>query len=89
MVTIEITLGKGERQRTLTRVIDPEELPLGTIEDIENIESAVRMSDVLPLLMGVFDLTRAEVREITMKQFKEICASLVAATNEATTVPNA
>jgi hypothetical protein len=88
MVTIEITIGRGDKQRTLTRPIDPDELPLGFIEDLEATTDG-KWSAVIPLLMSLLDLSREEAREITMKQFKEISGAVQVAITEATTVPNA
>lgn len=82
--TMTITTSKGEREIS----IDPDEIPMGVLEDLENLGEAKRWRDIRPIICGLFQLTNDEFREMTAKQFMQIAQAIPAAVNEATAIPN-
>ncbi len=85
MVQIEITVGQG-----LSRIvqIDPEELTLGFLEDMEEAQANGKWSALIPVFATMLGLTRDELRNVTVRQFKAIGEALQAAGKAAGTIPN-
>ncbi len=80
MVRLTITAGS----ETFERAIDPDELTLGFLEDIETAQESGKWRDLIPAFATLLDLPRAAVRQISVKQFKLVGAAL----QEASAVPN-
>jgi len=89
IVTLEITIGKGEAATTRTITIDPDELTLGFNEDVQAAQESGKWSDLNQMTAEMLGLTHAEVRQITNRQFKQVMQALAEASKEATTIPNA
>lgn len=80
MVTLTIAAGGVEYERR----IDPEDLTLGFLEDLELAQDTGKWRDLIPAFATLLDLPREAVRQISVKQFKAIGAAL----QEASAVPN-
>ena len=83
-----ITLGKGENAREREISIDPDDMPMGILEDLEAIGTSRKWSDIRPIISELFGLTNEEFRAITTKQFIQISAALQGAVSDAATIPN-
>jgi len=69
MALLNVTINGTERQ------IDTDDLTIGFYEDLEQAQASGKMRDFIPVLAGMLQIDRAEVREITLKQWREIAAS--------------
>lgn len=85
---ITITIGKGDAARERTVSIDPDEIPMGVLEDLESLGDVKKWKDVRPIICGLLDLTTEEYRAMTRAQFAQIAQALNGAVNEATAIPN-
>jgi len=86
---LTIRVGRGADQHEREIVIDPDELSMGTLEDLETMGSAAKWSDIRPVIVELLGLTTEEFRALTRKQFMQIAAALSGSVAEATTIPNA
>ena len=80
MITLTITAA-GE---DYTRAIDPNEISLGFLEDIEIAQETGKWRDLIPALATLLDLPRAAVRQVSIAQFKQIAQAIA----DAGSVPN-
>ena len=71
-VTITIALD-GE---TIERTIDPAELSLGALEDLERLGETKKTSDLVTAMAGFLGITRVQAREIKQSQLREIMAAI-------------
>ncbi len=85
VVSITLTIGKGDAAHTRTITIDPDEVPLGFHEDVEAIDDKSRWKDLLQILADLLGLTHEEMRAVTNRQFREITTAIEEATTGATT----
>ena len=69
MAMLSVTINGQERQ------IDTDDLTIGFYEDLEQAQASGKMRDFIPVLAGMLQISREEVREITLRQWKEIAAS--------------
>jgi hypothetical protein len=69
MALLNVTINGTERQ------IDTDDLTIGFYEDLEQAQATGKMRDFIPVLAAMLQIDRAEVREITLKQWKEIASS--------------
>lgn len=65
------------------RTVDTDDLTLGFFEDLEVAQASGKMRDFIPVLAGLLGATREEARQVTMRQWQQIAASM----REAATVP--
>ena len=84
-----ITVGKGDAARTREITIDPDEVPLGLLEDLETAQETKRWKDIRQAIGGFLGLTDEEFRAITSRQFIDIASALQGAIGDATAIPNA
>lgn len=84
MIRLEIDIGQGPRAIT----IDPEEITLGFLEDIEEAQATNKWRPMRLAFASLLKLTDAESRAITVRQFKAIGAALNAAVEDQSTIPN-
>lgn len=85
---LTITIGKGEAQRTREITIDPDDVPLGVLEDLETAQETRAWKDIRTAIGGFLELTDEEFRAITASQFMQIASALQQAVKDATTIPN-
>lgn len=79
-MAFELTVSVGDQpSRTIT--VDPDNLTLGLLEDIQEAQETGKWKVMNTCLAGFLGLTREEIRSITNKQFREISAALLSATN--------
>lgn len=88
IITVELTLGKGENARMRQIVIDPDDLPLGFNEDLETATESNKWTELNKVLAEFLGLTHQEVRQITNRQFRELMAAIQEASKQATAIPN-
>jgi hypothetical protein len=69
MAMLSVTINGQERQ------IDTDDLTIGFYEDLEQAQASGKMRDFIPVLAGMLQISREEVREITLRQWKEIAES--------------
>jgi len=86
---LTITIGKGEAAREREISLDPGDISMGLLEDLQSASSAGDMGSMKPIISELFGLTNEEYRALTIKQFIEIAAAIPRAVNEASTIPNA
>lgn len=86
---VTITIGKGEQARERTVAIDPDEIPMGVLEDLESLGDIKKWKDIRPIICGLLDLSADEYRAMTRGQFQQIAEALNGAVGAATTIPNA
>ena len=86
---ITITIGKGEQAKERVVSIDPDEIPMGVLEDLESLGDVKKWKEIRPIICGLLDLSEEEYRAMTRAQFTQIAAALSGAVGEATTIPNA
>jgi hypothetical protein len=84
MIILEIDIGQGPRRIE----IDPEDITLGFLEDLEEAQATNKWAPIRTAVASLLSLSREESRAITMRQFKEIGAALQNATTEQTAIPN-
>jgi hypothetical protein len=86
---LTITIGKGEAAHEREISIDPDEMPMGILEDLDALGSAKDWKSIRPIICELFGLTQDEFRAMTTKQFIEISTALSGAVGAATSIPNA
>ena len=86
---LTIRVGKGADQHEREIVIDPDELSMGTLEDLETLGASNKWSDIRPIIVELLGLTNEEFRALTRKQFMQIAMALSGSVAEATAIPNA
>ncbi len=87
--TLDITIGKGDEAHTRTISIDPDEIPMGVLEDLEEFASVGDWKGRRRVISELFGLTKDEFRQMTVGQFVQIANALPSAISQATDVPNA
>lgn len=85
MIRLEIDIGQGPRAVE----IDPEDITLGFLEDIEEAQSSGKWKPIVSALGELLHLTPAERRAITLRQFKQIGGALSESVRDQTALPNA
>ncbi len=88
VLKLTITIGKGDAQRTREVAIDPEDISIGLLEDLEQASAGGTMSNMKPIISELLGLSNEEYRALTVKQFMAIANAIPAAIAEATTIPN-
>lgn len=83
-----ITIGKGDNARERTVSIDPDEMPMGVLEDLETLGKARDWKSIRPIIAGVFDLTNEEFRAMTAGQFMQLADAVMGSVAQAVTIPN-
>ncbi len=86
---LTIQIGKGEALREREISIDPEQIPMGVLEDLEDLGSARNWKSIRPIISELFGLSEEEFRAMTAGQFMQIAQALPNAITEATAIPNA
>ena len=86
---LTITIGKGDAAHEREISIDPDDIPMGVLEDLESLGDVKKWSQIRPIICGLLDLSEEEYRAMTRAQFGQIAAALSGAVGEATTIPNA
>ena len=81
VLTITVQVGKDAPPRAIS--IDPEELTLGFLEDLERAQETGKWRDMIPAIQGMLGLERAEARAITLRQWRDIAEAM----QTAATVP--
>lgn len=84
VTTLEIDIGAGPR----TVTIDPEDITLGFLEDMEEAQATNKYKPMRTALCSLLKLTPEEGRALTMRQFKQIGEALNQATATQTEIPN-
>lgn len=87
--SLTITIGKGDAARERIVSIDPEEIPMGVLEDLETLGTARDWKSIRPLISELFGLSKDEFRAMTAGQFMQIAKALPMAVSDATAIPNA
>jgi len=85
---LTIQIGKGESAYEREISIDPEQIPMGVLEDLEDLGSARDWKSIRPIISELFGLTKDEFRSMTAGQFMQIAQALPSAIAEATSIPN-
>lgn len=88
ILKLTITIGKGDAQRAREIEIDPDDVPLGLLEDLETAQETRKWSDIRVAVGGFLGLSDEEFRAITSKQFIQIAQALQGAVADASTIPN-
>src|SRR5689334_5298245 len=86
---LTIQIGKGDEAHEREIAIDPDEIPMGVLEDLETLGDAKDWRSIRPIICGLFDLSKEEFRAMTAGQFMQIAAALPTAISQATDIPNA
>lgn len=84
MIVIEVDIGQGPRRIE----INPENITLGFLEDLEEAQTASRWAPIRTAVASLLGLTRDESRAITLRQFNEIGQALQSSTAAQTAIPN-
>lgn len=79
---IRLTIETGGE--VLERVIDPDALTLGFLEDIEKAQDSGKWRDLIPAIGTMLDLSHQQTRDVSIAQFKLIAQSI----QQAGAVPN-
>ena len=85
---LTITIGKGEAAREREIAIDPDDIPMGVLEDLEELGDKKDWKSIRPIIQDLFGLSKEEFRAMTAGQFMQIAAALPSAISDATTIPN-
>src|SRR4051812_40531413 len=85
---LTIQIGKGDAAREREISIDPEDIPMGVLEDLEALGTARDWKSIRPLISELFGLSKEEFRAMTAGQFMQIAQALPSAISDATTIPN-
>ena len=85
---LTITIGKGDEAREREISIDPDEIPMGVLEDLETLGTARDWKSIRPIIQDLFGLSKEEFRGMTRGQFMQIATALGTAVSDATTIPN-
>lgn len=88
ILKLTITIGKGDQQRTREIAIDPDDVPLGVLEDLETAQETKQWKDIRAAIGGFLELSEEEFRAITASQFMQLAEALQSAVRAATTIPN-
>jgi hypothetical protein len=86
---LTITIGKGESAHEREISIDPDEMPMGVLEDLDALGSARDWKSIRPIICELFGLSTEEFRQMTAAQFIQIATALSGAVGSATAIPNA
>jgi len=85
---LTITIGKGDDAREREISIDPDNVPMGVLEDLETLGTARDWKSIRPIIQDLFGLSKEEFRSMTAGQFMQIAAALPSAISDATAIPN-
>ena len=85
---LTITIGKGDAAREREIAIDPEDIPMGVLEDLETLGESRDWKSIRPIIQDLFGLSKEEFRSMTAGQFMQIAAALPSAISDATAIPN-
>ncbi len=85
-MVIRVQIAVGGTQREI--VIDPDELPMGLNEDIENARESGKWRDLNKAFADMIGVTHEEFRQIKQGDFKRIMQAIQDAQKEATDIPN-
>ncbi len=85
---LTITIGKGENAHEREISIDPDDIPMGVLEDLETLGTARDWKSIRPIIQDLFGLTKEEFRAMTAGQFMQIASALPMAISDATAIPN-
>lgn len=88
MMTFEIKLGKGEGQTSRVVTLDPDDITLGFLEDLEAAQETGKWRDINPVIAQLLNLTRDEQRAITQRQFRDMAFAIQTGMEEASVIPN-
>lgn len=83
MITFDIDIGAGPRHIS----IDPEDITLGFLEDIEEAQATNKWGPLRTAIASLLGLSRDESRAITLRQFKQIGAALQDSAAEQSAIP--
>lgn len=81
---IAITINGAERVVT----IEPDELPLGFFADVEEAQETGKFRPLMGAYGLMIGFTTAEMRQLTVRQFREISQAIAQAGQQATALPN-
>lgn len=87
-LTFEFTFGKGENAVTRQIAIDPEDMTLGFLEDMEAAQDTGKWTPIRNAFAELLGLSSDESRQITMRQFKALGEALRQASDQQTAIPN-
>jgi hypothetical protein len=82
--TLEIDTGAGPRQI----IIDPEDITLGFLEDMEEAQATNKYKPMRTALCSLLRLSAEEGRALTMRQFRQIGEALNQAASTQNAIPN-
>lgn len=85
---LTITIGKGDEAREREISIDPDDIPMGVLEDLETMGDVKNWQGIRMIVQGLFGLSKEEFRAMTRGQFMQIATALNTAVTDATTIPN-
>ena len=85
---LTITIGKGDAAHEREISIDPDDIPMGVLEDLETLGTARDWKSIRPIIQELFGLSKDEFRSMTAGQFMQIAQALPSAINQATDIPN-
>ncbi len=85
---LTITIGKGDAAHEREISIDPDDIPMGVLEDLETLGTARDWKSIRPIIQDLFGLSKDEFRAMTAGQFMQIAAALPNAISQATDIPN-
>lgn len=85
---LTITIGKGEAAREREITLDPMDVPMGILDDLDGLGDSKDWKSIRPIMQDLFGLTNEEFRSMTAKQFIEVATALRGAVGDATTIPN-
>ena len=88
MIKVEITTGHNGTTATRTIAIDPDLIPMGFSEDMEEAQISGKWKDLNKVFAEFIGMTHEEFRQVTRGDFKRIMAAIEAASNEAVNGPN-
>ena len=85
---LTITIGKGDAAHEREIAIDPDDIPMGVLEDLETLGTARDWKSIRPIIQELFGLSTDEFRAMTAGQFMQIAQALPSAISSATEIPN-
>ncbi len=85
---LTIQIGKGEAAHEREISIDPDDIPMGVLEDLETLGTARDWKSIRPIIQELFGLSQDEFRAMTAGQFMQIAQALPSAISQATDIPN-
>lgn len=85
---LTIQIGKGDEAHEREISIDPDNIPMGVLEDLEELGSSRDWKSIRPIISELFGLSKDEFRAMTAGQFMQIAAALPSAISQATDIPN-